>query len=69
MRMSIFLCTFAAKFENPKGGKTMNEDVFVKFNSKEEHLAALRKMVGLRKEFEARVKEIMAKRNEIQVAQ
>ena len=41
----------------------------VKFNSKEEHLAALRKMVGLRKEFEAHVKEIMAQRPDLQVAQ
>ena len=47
----------------------MNEDVFVKFKNEEERLAALRKMVGLRKEFEARVRELMAKRNEVQVAQ
>ena len=47
----------------------MNEDVFVKFNSEEERLAALRKMVGLRKVFEERVKEIMAKRNGVPAAQ
>ena len=47
----------------------MSEDVFVKFNSDEERLAAKRKMVGLRKEFEARVREIMAKKAELQVIQ
>ena len=40
----------------------------VKYNSKKEHLAALRKMVGMRKEFEAHVKELMAQRTETQVA-
>ena len=38
----------------------MNESVFVKFNSEEERMAALRKMVGLRKVWEARVRDIMA---------
>ena len=47
----------------------MDESVFVKYNSEEERLAALRKMVGLRKVFEARVNEIMAKHPEFQVAQ
>lgn len=47
----------------------MSEDVFVKFNSNEERLAAKRRMVGMRKEFEARVKEIMAQRANLQVAQ
>lgn len=40
----------------------------VTYNSEEEHLASLRKMVGLRKEFEARVKELMAQRPDLQVA-
>ena len=40
----------------------------VKFNSEEERLAAKRKMVGMRKEFEARVREIMAKRAEMHAA-
>ena len=40
----------------------------VKFNSEEERLAAKRRMVGMRKEFEARVREIMAKQSEMQVA-
>ena len=40
----------------------MDESVFVKFNSEEERLAALRKMVGLRKVFEARVNEILARK-------
>ena len=47
----------------------MDENVFVQFNSEEERLAALRKMVGLRKVFEARVNEIMAKHPEFQTAQ
>ena len=47
----------------------MNEDVFVKFNSEEERLAAKRRMVGMRKEFEERVREIMAKRNGVPAAQ
>ena len=47
----------------------MDESVFVKYNSEEERLAALRKMVGLRKVFEARVNEIMAKHPEFQAAQ
>ena len=47
----------------------MSEDVFVKFNSNEERLAAKRRMVGMRKEFEARVGDIMAKRNGMQIAQ
>ena len=40
----------------------------IKFNSEEERLAAKRRMVGMRKEFEARVREIMAKQSEKQVA-
>ncbi len=47
----------------------MDENVFVKFNSEEERMAALRRMVGLRKVWEARVKEIMAQHPELQVAQ
>ena len=49
--------------------KVMNESVFVKFNSEEERLAALRRMVGLRKVWDARVSELMAKHPEMQVAQ
>ena len=47
----------------------MDESVFVKFNSEEERLAALRKMVGLRKVFEGRVKELMAQKPELFIAQ
>jgi hypothetical protein len=46
----------------------MNESVFVKYKTEEERLEALRKMVGMRKVFEARVRELMAKRNDLQVA-
>ena len=41
----------------------------VVYNSEEERLAALRKMVGMRKEFEAHVRELMAKHPEFQTAQ
>ena len=40
----------------------MDDSVFFKFNSEEERLAALRKMVGLRKVWEARVQELMAQK-------
>lgn len=40
----------------------------VKFNSEEERIAAKRRMVGMRKEFEAHVREIMAKQSEMQAA-
>ena len=46
----------------------MDDSVFVKFNSEEERMEALRKMVGLRKVFEARVNEIMARHPEYQAA-
>lgn len=47
----------------------MDESVFVKFNSEEERLAALRRMVGLRKVWEAKVREIIAKNPDLIVAQ
>ena len=47
----------------------MDESVFVKFNSEDERLEALRKMVGLRKVWEARVRELMAEHPELQLAQ
>ena len=47
----------------------MNESVFVEFKSEEERLAALRKMVGMRKIFEARAREIYEKKYGISVAQ
>ena len=34
----------------------------VTYKTEEEHMAALRKMVGLRKVWEARVRELMAKK-------
>ena len=46
----------------------MSEDVFVKFNSNGERLAAKRRMVGMNKEFEARVREIVTKRTEMHAA-
>lgn len=46
----------------------MDESVFVKFNSEEERLAALRRMVGLRKVWKAKVREINARNSEMQVA-
>jgi len=65
--MSNFYCTFAAEFE--KGEIAMYDFKPVKFNSEEERLAAKRRMVGMRKEFEARVKELMAQRTDLQIAQ
>ena len=47
----------------------MKDDVFVKFNSDEERLTALRKMIGLRQEWENRVSKIVAQRNQMQLAQ
>ena len=47
----------------------MDENGFVIYNTEEERLAALRKMVGMRKVFEARVREVMAKHPEFQAAQ
>ena len=41
----------------------------VKFNSEEERLTALRKMVGMRKIFEARAREIYEEKYGISVAQ
>ena len=58
--MSKIICNFASKIE--RRNKTMDESVFVKFNSEEERLAALRKMVGLRKDWETRVREIYAQK-------
>ena len=41
----------------------------VVYKTKEEHLEALRRMVGLRKVFEAQVRENRARRQDLQVAQ
>lgn len=41
----------------------------VKFNSEEERLAALRKMVGMRKIFEARAREIYEKKYGVSITQ
>ena len=47
----------------------MNDEMIVKYNSEEERLIALRKMVGLRKVFEARAREMYEKRYGGTVAQ
>lgn len=47
----------------------MNESVFVTYKTEEERLEAVRRMIGMRQVFEARVREIMAKRKDLQVAQ
>ena len=65
MQVSNKSCKFAG--ENI-GERNMYTFEPVKFNSEEERLAAKRRMVGMRKEFEARVREIMAKRAEMQAA-
>ena len=43
----------------------MSEDVFVRYSSAEERIAAFRRMIGLRQEWEARVRNIVAQRNEV----
>ena len=42
----------------------MDDEMIVKYNSEEERLAALRKMVGQRKVFEARAREMYEKKYE-----
>ena len=46
----------------------MDESVFIKYKTEEEHMEALRRMVGLRKVFEDQVRELRAKRQDLQVA-
>ena len=41
----------------------------IRYKTEEERLEAVRRMIGLRKVFEARVREIMAKQTDFQVAQ
>lgn len=40
----------------------MDDELIVKYNSEEERMEALRKMVGMRKIFEARAREIYQQR-------
>lgn len=47
----------------------MDESVFIKYKTEEEHMDALRRMVGLRQVFEARVHEIWAKKQQTVIAQ
>lgn len=44
----------------------MKEDVFVQYKSMEERMAAFRRMIAMRQEWEAHVREIIAKRNAAQ---
>ena len=41
----------------------------IHYKSEEERLEAVRRMIGLRQVFEARVREIMAKQTDLQFAQ
>ena len=50
---------FCWNINKEKGENNMYTFAPVKFKSEEERLAAKRRMVGMRKEFEARVREIM----------
>ena len=50
---------FCWNINKEKGENNMYTFALVKFNSEEQRLAAKRRMVGMRKEFEARVREIM----------
>ena len=68
MHISKKNCTFAAS--KVKGKEiTMDESVFITYKTKEEHMEALRRMVGLRKVFEEQVRESRARRQNLQVAQ
>ena len=59
----LYLCSVKGK---RKGNRVMKAVVY---KTEEEHMAALRKMVGLRKVWEAHVRELMANHPEMQVAQ
>lgn len=48
---------------------TMDDEMVVKYNSEEERLEALRKMVSMRKIFEARAREIYQQRYGVPAAQ
>ena len=56
----MYLCGVKGKMK----GKHMEA---VQFKTEEERMEALRRMVGLRKVFEARVREIMAKQPDLQL--
>ena len=66
--MSFFCCTFATSKVKERN-ITMDESVFIKYKTEEEHMEALRKMVGMRKIFEARAREIYEKKYGISLAQ
>lgn len=42
----------------------MDKSIFVQYNTEEERIAALRKMVGLRKEWEEHVRQLVAQRKQ-----
>ncbi len=46
----------------------MDDDLIVRYNSEEERLEALRRMVGMRKIFEARARELYEQRYGASVA-
>ena len=47
----------------------MDDELIVKYNSEEERMEALRKMVGMRKIFEARAREIYEQKYGASLAQ
>lgn len=47
----------------------MNDELIIKYNSEEERIEALRKMVGMRKIFEARAREMYEQRYGASIAQ
>ena len=47
----------------------MNDELIIKYNSEEERMEALRKMVGMRKIFEARAREIYEQKYGASIAQ
>ncbi len=47
----------------------MDDELIIKYNSEEERMEALRRMVGMRKVFEARAREAYKQRYGVPVAQ
>ena len=47
----------------------MDDELIIKYNSEEERIEALRKMVGMRKIFEARAREMYEQRYGASIAQ
>lgn len=65
IKKKLYLCPVKGKRKE----MTMDDEMVVKYNSEEERLEALRKMVSMRKIFEARAREIYQQRYGVPAAQ